>query len=319
MNLSDRRPLNSRPSLRYCLPITNVAWSTVVRALPGLAATYDLFELWTDTLPGFELDDLENLLPDSTAAASRGRYIFVTGRRILAGGRHEFAEWIETPRSRALIEFAAANDHFFDIDVAQAPTHLDAILNAPEKPHLIASHHDFDGTADRSELRSLCDRLGEKVCAGGSEGVIKVATRCRELDDALRLIELEATLKSQDRRHVILGMDRRVRGEDPDPNRRKPQTTWGRLTRIYAALYGDNAWHYAPQSAARADSSPLQSSRTSSPESSPPPTTTATTNSPDSFSPISELDSNLGFGTAAGQLTRADLEALDRWARRLGD
>jgi len=196
----------------FCLPVTSGSLGDVERLLWERRDTFHYVEAWLEHLTGVTPAALRRL-----AGEHGGRLVVLLRRRGLEPPKLPFSERCE------LIAALAGSAALLDLDIVAQEAELSfaATLKAP--PPLLLSFHDYEQTPGDDELRAILTRMRAR-----RPHLIKIATRCRERRDALRLLTLQVEILGREPA-VIIGM-----GEE------------GRLTRLTGALWG-NAMNFAPE------------------------------------------------------------------------
>jgi 3-dehydroquinate dehydratase I len=210
----------------YCLPIIKPFKSAVLELIKVHDADYGYFEVWLDYL-----EDLDGAFLTELVELVGERLIVVFRRQNLETPRMEQQKRLD------ILKTLAGSPVLVDLDVQSQQTELKFATSQSKPVQLIASYHDYHQTPDNVQLRSIIATMEPY-----RPRVFKVATLCNNQGDALRLLELLAELKAQDRPSIILGMG--------GP---------GQVTRVFGALWG-NEMTFAPLSKAES-SAPGQLTR----------------------------------------------------------
>ena len=211
--------------VRYCLPILNTTWGQARTTIADQQSRFDFFELWVDTISGWDEADLEAL-----CRARPDELIIVWDRGPDPAGRRPIDP-------QTLLSRLAPLRVVVGLDAERQPSEIEQFGPIDRTAELLVSRHDY--TATPSDAR-LIEAVEDARTA--SADVVKVATHCQTPDDAVRLLGLGLRLKSKSVRHVILGMG---------PH--------GNVTRIFGTQWS-NEWIYAPESS-ESESAPGQLTR----------------------------------------------------------
>lgn len=188
----------------YCLPIIKQKKVTILEKI-RLAKEYDRFEVWLDYLEDFDFDFLHDLM------IFRQRIVIVLRRQNLE------TPTMETQKRLSIISALSNSGCILDLDVVTQQEELAYIQNNNLNIQLITSYHNYQATpAD--------DKLNEVIAAmvNYNPYIFKIATKCNEPKDGLRLLDLLLRLKEEKKKYIILGM-----GE------------YGTMTRLYGTLWGN--------------------------------------------------------------------------------
>ena len=140
-----------------------------------------------------------------------GRIIFVFRRKNL--------EPIQMPLATRLnlIDNLSKLDCYVDIDISCQQDELEYIKDNAVQFGKIISFHNYEKTPENDELK---DKINQMQTYDAD--IIKISTFCNSKNDAIRLMQLQADLIENNKKHIVLGM-----GEN------------GLITRIFATLWGN--------------------------------------------------------------------------------
>lgn len=196
----------------YCLPILKHKKEDVLNTIKS-TKDYQFYEVWLDYIQDIDREFIETLEKNYS-----GKLIFVFRRLNL-----------ETPQMNqatrlSLIKLFDKSQMYIDLDVITQQEELSFITENMMQIPLITSYHNYQETPDDRKLIEiivLMERYGPQI--------VKVATHCQEPKDGLRLLDLLISLKSENKKYIILGMGQH-----------------GTVTRLYGTLWG-NEMIFAPE------------------------------------------------------------------------
>ncbi|MGH7203216.1 MAG: type I 3-dehydroquinate dehydratase [Candidatus Levyibacteriota bacterium] len=196
--------------INYCLPIIKIKKADVLSEIKN-NPSYDFYEIWLDYLI-----DMDEIFIEDLVSQYDGKLIMLLRRKKL-----------ETPKlslqMRQKIMCLLANKKILlDLDISQVEE-LSFIKTKKLIIQLLCSYHNYRETPDDKMLAEIHTTMKKH-----NPVIYKIATFCNDDSDAVRLMKLLAKLKSQDQKHIILGMGK-----------------FGTMTRIAGALWG-NAINFVP-------------------------------------------------------------------------
>lgn len=198
----------------YCLPIIAEDPDTVRRTIESAADKFGFFEIWLDYLQSGH----EELVSDLSSSLG-SQVVFVLRRKELE------APTLDFERRKELIAQIASLPALLDLDIASQIDEIEYLKSLPHTPAIILSYHNYKETPSIDRLEEICEKM-ESV----PESITKIATFCATERDAVRLLDLQLSLKKKFRRHIVLGMGKH-----------------GAVTRIFCTLWG-NQMIFAPES-----------------------------------------------------------------------
>jgi 3-dehydroquinate dehydratase-1 len=198
--------------LNYCLPIIKPKKSEVLDVIKN-AEEYQFYEIWLDYILDVDREFIAELLSKYS-----GKLIFVFRRKNL-----------ETPVMKSqtrlfLITLLEKTDSYVDLDIITQQAELSFIAENLLQLRVITSYHNFRETPDDKKLVEIMILMTKY-----NPTIFKIATMCQKPKDALRLLDLLISLKSEQKKYIIIGMG-----------------DLGTMTRIYGAMWG-NEMVFAPQ------------------------------------------------------------------------
>lgn len=196
---------------KFCLPILQPNWPSVVERVQNNRSVYDCFEIWLDYLDRVTPEEVQGLLQEY-------------GERLILLFRRKQLEPIRLPLStrKEIISMVANSEAYLDLDVSTQDEELDFVRSGC-RPKLILSYHNYDSTPENEVLAAIV--AGMKAL---HPDVYKIAAVCNSREEAIRLLTLLLRMNREQMRHIVLGM-----GEQ------------GVITRIFGSLWG-NEIIYAP-------------------------------------------------------------------------
>lgn len=200
---------------KYCLPIVKAEAAEVLRTAAEALEDYAFVEVWLDYVEGAD-EALVKQLSDSF----RGKLVVVF--------RRENLEPMKMPSERrlALVRALAGTQVLVDLDAETQPEELAMIARDKLAVRVVGSYHNYDETPADEKLYEIVAGLQSH-----EPEVVKVAAMCQAEADAVRLLQLQLKLKTQGRKHIVLGMG---------PH--------GAVTRVFGSLWG-NELVFAPRNA----------------------------------------------------------------------
>lgn len=194
----------------YCLPILETKSQNILQAIQNNLNDYRYFEIWLDYIKDFEDVFLDTLLKKYNE-----RLIFVFRRQNL-----EPIQLLPEKR-KTIIDHISKSKALIDLDIT---SQQDELIYSKGKVSVIASYHNYSETPKDTELENIVATMNNYQPA-----IHKIAATCRNPNDALRLLMLQQSLKTDGKRVIVLGM-----GEH------------GYVTRIFGTLWG-NEIIFAPK------------------------------------------------------------------------
>lgn len=194
-------------NINYCLPIIKNSKEEVLDAVKKYRTEYQYLEIWLDSIKDSDkpfVDKLIYMLQDQLIL------LFHRGNKI----KNQFS----SDEKKEILDLLDGSKSFIDLDLSEKEelTYLKKL-----KIKTIISYHNYQETpANLAEVIKQMDKLHPNI--------YKVATMCENETDALKLLLLQQSLDSQNKRHIVLGI-----GE------------FGTITRVYGTLWG-NELIYAP-------------------------------------------------------------------------
>ncbi len=189
---------------KYCLPVIKESESEVLGEIKAHEANYRFFEIWLDYVSDLNEKFLSTILEEYA-----GRLVFVFRRKNLKKSRLSLKEQLE------VIEIFSGKDCLVDMDVYDQKE----LIKQSESLDLkrIISYHNYKKTPGEDELYKILEDIN--AC---NPEIVKISAFCKSKTDALLLLKIMLEMKSQGKKHIILGM-----GEH------------GLITRLYGALWGN--------------------------------------------------------------------------------
>lgn len=190
---------------KYCLPIIKSNKKDVLDSINN-SHGYTYFEVWVDYIEDLDFEFIGNLL-----FQYRDKLILVFRRLNLE------TPLMDEQRRMSLLSYMDKSEALLDLDVITQQSELTYIKDNNIKISLITSYHNYQQTPSDEKIHEIIN-----VMRKYDPYIIKIATQCVVPKDALRLLELLTTLKSDGNKYIIMGM-----GE------------YGTMTRIYGAVWGN--------------------------------------------------------------------------------
>jgi 3-dehydroquinate dehydratase-1 len=198
--------------INYCLPILKTNKTQVSEKLAA-AKDYQYYEIWLDYIEDLDFDFVNQLITDY-------------GNKLILVFRRQNLETplMETQKRLSLISSLANKNCLIDLDVITQQEELSYVQSNSINVSLITSYHNYQQTPEDKKLIEVMSIMGNY-----KPEIIKIATKCINPKDGLRLLDLLLSLKQEKKKYIILGM-----GE------------YGTITRIYGTLWG-NEIIFAPE------------------------------------------------------------------------
>jgi len=194
--------------INYCLPIIKKTKQEVLDTVAKYRNDYEYLEIWLDPIK-----DIDNPFVDKLIYMLQDKLILLFHRGV------KYKTIIPTEQKRKILDLLDGQKSFIDLDLAE---NEELLYLKKVKVKTIISYHNYDETpVDLTEIIKRMDKFFPDV--------YKIATKCTNETDALKLLLLQQNLKIQNKKHIVLGM-----GE------------FGTITRVYGTLWG-NELIYAPQ------------------------------------------------------------------------
>jgi 3-dehydroquinate dehydratase-1 len=197
----------------YCLPIQKSDKQEILASIQRNKDTYAFFEVWADYVDEFDeefLRQLEHELPNRLVIVLRR----LPPEAIRMSSQQRFAILNSLDNSTALI----------DLDITEQQAEITYLAEHTLRVRTIISYHNYDKTPSDTELQEILQRIRKN-----NPTILKIATKCQNEEDSLRLLELLLSLRKSEQKCIISGMGNA-----------------GLITRIVGALWG-NALVFAPE------------------------------------------------------------------------
>lgn len=195
--------------IKYCLPILKKSKQEVLKKIQVNLKEYDYFEVWLDYI-----EDIDNIFVNEIVNMLDDKLILLFQRGILKNSG------IGKEKKLEILDILNNKNCYLDLDVSEK----DELSYLSEKKitiKKIISYHNYKETpADLPEIIKDMEAFHPNI--------YKIATKCMNETDALKLLLVQQNFKTQNKSHIILGM-----GE------------FGTITRVYGTLWG-NELIYAP-------------------------------------------------------------------------
>lgn len=177
---------------------------------------YDFFEVWMDYIENKDENFVRSLINQF-------------GGKIIIVLRRQNLEKIRSGKDTLLkiISILENSQALIDLDIIGQKDKLDYIKNNRLNIRSIVSYHNYQETPVDSKIREIIDTM--KMY---NPSIYKIATKCNNPKDALRLLGLLLAMKEKNVKGIILGMGKQ-----------------GIITRIFGALWG-NEMIFAPDNIA---------------------------------------------------------------------
>src|SRR3989344_1298668 len=192
---------------KYCLPIIEDNKDKVIAKISE-NPDYDYYEIWLSYIKDLDTDFVWKI-----SEQFNGKLIFLFRKQNLE--KSELKEELK----RKIIKLLETSENFLDLDINDQKEELEFVKGEKLQNRLVVSYHNYQETPDLDEVIN-----GMKMKAD----IFKVATFCKDPQDAVKLLTLLLKLKKEGKKFIVLGM-----GEE------------GKIVRICGALWG-NEFNFAP-------------------------------------------------------------------------
>lgn len=209
--------------INYCLPIIKSSKKEVLDTIEKYNHDFQFFEVYLE-----EIKDLDDRFVNELADSYEGKLILLFQRG------NDKSTHMDKKRKEQIISLLHNTHCYLDLDISETQE-----INYLKKNMLnvktIISYHNYENTPlDLGETIKKMDQLNPTI--------YKISVQCNYETDAIKLLLLQQNLKTQQKRHIVLGMG-----------------DLGKLTRVFGTLWG-NELIYAPVTKAEA-SAPGQLTR----------------------------------------------------------
>jgi 3-dehydroquinate dehydratase type I len=193
----------------YCLPILKTSKDEVVKMIQKNVNEYQYFEVWLDYIDNIDnifVNTLVNMLGDKLIL------LFQRGKERKVG--------LSDEKKIQILEQLHNTEIYLDLDISETKE-LKYIVEKKMNIKTIISYHNYEETPfDLGQTIKQMDKWNPVI--------YKIATRCTNEMDALKLLLIQQNFREMKKSHIVLGM-----GE------------FGTITRVYGTLWG-NKLVYAP-------------------------------------------------------------------------
>lgn len=191
--------------INYCLPIIKKDKRDIFEIIEKNISEYRYFEVWLDYVSDFDETFITNLIT------------LLQERLIVLFRRQNLEPMIMNQQQRLETILLLSNSPaFVDLDISQIEE-LKYITKNAKHTKLILSYHNYKITPSEQNLQRLLVAMKKY-----NPQMYKLATFCQSQNDAVRLLQLQQTLKAQNTKHIILGMGK-----------------FGTITRVFGTLWGN--------------------------------------------------------------------------------
>lgn len=199
--------------MKYCLPIIKKSKEEVLQEILQNMNNYDFFEVWLDYIADIDDAFIKNLKDKLE-------------KKLILVFRRQNLETIKMSRDERLKIISALKNSLstVDLDISEQKDDLDYIKNEGLKFNTIVSYHNYQETPEDGKLKEIIDTMKQY-----NPLIFKIATKCNNPKDALRLLGLLLAMRERNVRCIVLGM-----------------SELGIITRIFGTLWG-NEMIFAPK------------------------------------------------------------------------
>jgi 3-dehydroquinate dehydratase I len=196
----------------YCLPIIKKSKKEVEKILVANKKKYNNFEIWLDYIGNLDLDFIEDL-----STIYKGRLVFLFRRLNLEKIK------MKIQKRQEILTLLNNSKSFVDLDLETQKEELDFIKKNGLLINTILSYHNYKKTPAENELNHIVGLMIDR-----DPDIFKIATKCNNEEDSLRLLKFLIKFKKARLKYVVLGMG-----------------NFGLVTRVFGMLWG-NEFNFAP-------------------------------------------------------------------------
>lgn len=195
--------------IKYCLPIIKNSKEEILEYVKKYRDEYQYLEIWLDPIK-----DLDNAFVDRLIYMLQDQLILLFHRE------EKIKTRLSPEKKKEILTLLEKEKTFIDLDLSE--TEELNYLQELNKVRTIISYHNYKETpVDLAEIIKRMDSFHPTM--------YKIATKCKNETDALKLLLLQQNLRLQNKKHIVLGMEK-----------------FGTITRVFGTLWG-NEMIYAPQ------------------------------------------------------------------------
>lgn len=196
--------------IKYCLPILKSSKEEILQTVAE-NPDYDFYEIWLSYIKDLDTDFVWKI-----SEQYDGKLVFLFRKQNLEKSDLDFGI------KKKIIKLLENSGNFLDLDITDQKEELEFVKKEKLGNKLIVSMHDYERTP-------VLDGIIEKM-DGYKPDIFKIATFCKEPEDAVKLLTLLLQLRKSGKKFIVLGM-----GDE------------GKIVRIYGALWG-NEFNFTPKS-----------------------------------------------------------------------
>lgn len=174
----------------FCIPIIKNTKKEVLAVISQNKKNYDYFEVWLDYIEDLDLDFVATL---ETKLENKLILLFRRQKLEKPQMRKKLKEEIlrNLDNSKALVDF----------DISSQKADVLFVKKEKLKLNLLLSYHNYSQTPSSRKLKSLLAQMNKF-----KPEIYKISCMCTTDEDAMRLLTILGTLKSQGKKCIILGM-----------------------------------------------------------------------------------------------------------------
>jgi len=195
--------------INYCLPILKNSKQEVLNKIQNNLNKYEYFEVWLDYI-----EDIDNIFVNEIVNILENKLILLFQRGTTK------KRGIIKEKKLEILDLLDNKNCYLDLDISEKEE-LEYLKKKKLNIKKIISYHNYEETpVNLPEVIKKMETFHPKI--------YKIATKCINETDALKLLLVQQNFRTQNKSHIILGM-----GE------------FGTITRVYGTLWG-NELIYAP-------------------------------------------------------------------------
>ncbi len=198
--------------IKFCLPLIAKS-ANEVSELIDKNPEYDFYEIWLDYIDHLT----ENFAPELIKKYKDKNFIFLLRRKNLESTK------MRSDLKLKIIESIKDLNSLLDLDINDQITELEYLNSNKINIRKIISYHNYNETPDEEELIKIINFMNKF-----NPSVVKIAAKCKNAEDAIRLMTLIHILNEKKLEFIVTGMG-----------------TQGKIARVYGMLNG-NYVNFAP-------------------------------------------------------------------------
>lgn len=191
---------------KYCLPIIKSTFTEVEQTINKNILNYHYFEVWLDYIVDLEKHDIKRIID-----RLNGRIIFLFRRKNFEELKLPGIQRIE------IMHLLTNTTAYIDLDIQNQAQEIAYMKQQKLPVKCIISYHNYNETPRIKELEKVIAKM-EQI----NPSMYKLATLCKDPQDAITLLQIQQQLIKKEKRHIVLGMGKH-----------------GMITRVFGTLWGN--------------------------------------------------------------------------------